>query len=77
MEYCAQLLAGQQALVTGAGKGIGRACAAKLSDCGARVIAVARTKSDVFRLAQAHDRITPWVMDATSSAFLDQIEQGG
>ncbi len=34
------------ALVTGAGKGIGKACAIALAQAGAKVIIISRTKSD-------------------------------
>jgi 2-deoxy-D-gluconate 3-dehydrogenase len=42
---------GKIALVTGAGRGLGRAAALSLSRCGARVVAVSRTRSDYNRLA--------------------------
>ncbi|GIX71453.1 l-xylulose reductase, partial [Caerostris darwini] len=41
---------GKRALVTGAGKGIGRAMALKLAECGAEVVAVSRTQSDLDAL---------------------------
>lgn len=42
---------GQSVIVTGAGKGIGRACATEMAKRGAKVIAMARTKSDLESLA--------------------------
>ncbi len=46
-------LDGRRALVTGAGRGIGLACAAALSQAGAHVVLVARTTSEVEEVAQA------------------------
>ncbi|QHQ35106.1 SDR family oxidoreductase [Algicella marina] len=42
---------GKSVIITGAGKGIGRACAAELARRGARVIAMARTQSDLDSLS--------------------------
>ncbi|MBI2867642.1 MAG: SDR family oxidoreductase [Chloroflexi bacterium] len=44
-------LQGRVAIVTGAGKGIGRAIALGLADAGADVVAVARTQSDIDAVA--------------------------
>lgn len=68
-------LTGKQALVTGAGRGIGRAIALALSRAGAGVIAVARTEADLASLAaEAGSGITPWVDDVLSQAFYQRIE---
>ena len=40
------------ALVTGAGKGIGRACAIALAQAGAKVIIISRTKSDLDKVSK-------------------------
>ncbi len=67
-------LSGQLALVTGAGRGLGRACAEGLADAGARVIATARTASDLEALA-AHDsgRIETWTGDVTEDGFVERV----
>lgn len=68
-------LDGQLALVTGAGKGIGRACALALAGEGARVIAVARTLADLDRLAgeAPAGSIEPWAEDVRGDALPDRI----
>ena len=66
---------GQVALVTGAGRGLGRACALALSRVGARVFAVSRTRSELDSLAaEAPGPVEAWVEDATGDALLGRIE---
>lgn len=69
---------GRRVLVTGAGRGLGRACALALADAGARVIAAARTAADVEALAQERPgAIEPWAADVTDDAFLARVEALG
>lgn len=67
-------LDGKVAMVTGAGKGIGRACSEVLAAAGAKVIVVARTASDLETLQQAYpDHIETWVEDVSQSRFLQRV----
>ena len=45
-------LKNKTALVTGAGKGLGKACAIALAEAGARVIILSRTKSDLDKVSK-------------------------
>jgi NAD(P)-dependent dehydrogenase (short-subunit alcohol dehydrogenase family) len=68
-------LDGQTVMVTGAGRGIGRACALAFVHAGAQVIAVARTTADLERLAeQSGGTISGWCEDVTSDAFYPRLE---
>ncbi|WND03033.1 SDR family oxidoreductase [Temperatibacter marinus] len=70
-----QTLKDKVAVVTGAGKGIGKACVLKLAAEGAHVIAVARTESDLQAvMAESSGSVEAWAMDVTSQAFLSKIE---
>jgi NAD(P)-dependent dehydrogenase (short-subunit alcohol dehydrogenase family) len=68
-------LNGELALVTGAGRGLGRGCAEALADAGARVIAVARSESDLAEVAtHKSGRIEALPGDVTSDELLATIE---
>lgn len=68
-------LDGRTALVTGAGRGIGRGCVESLLGNGADVIAVARTESDLAVLREAGaGRVRTWCCDVTSADFPKRIE---
>ncbi len=67
-------LDGQLALVTGAGRGLGRACAEGLAEAGAHVIAAARSADEIAEVA-AHPsgRIEGWTGDVTEDAFMERV----
>ena len=48
---------GKRALVTGAGKGIGREIVTQLVKCGAEVVALSRTQADLDSLKQEHPSV--------------------
>ena len=55
------------ALVTGAGKGIGRACSIALAEAGATIIGVSRTASDLDKLQNCLLYTSPSPRDVRSS----------
>ena len=68
-------LEGKIVLITGAGRGIGRACAVAFASAGAHVIAVARTESDLRSLSREYpEAIEIWVDDVTKESFYRRIE---
>ena len=68
-------LSGKIAIVTGAGKGLGRACALALSAAGAKVIGVARSRDDLVALQNdASNEVLTWTMDVNSPEILEKIE---
>ena len=73
-----QGLDGRVVMVSGAGRGIGRAVALAFAAAGARTIAVARTAADLDALvAESGGRIEPWVADVTQEACYRRIESLG
>lgn len=73
------LLDGEVAVVTGAGKGIGRAIAMALAEAGADVVVASRTQADLEAVAHAiaalGRRALPLVTDATDGAALDRLAE--
>lgn len=74
MGFDGTVLAGKRILVTGAGRGIGRACAATCARLGAQVIAVARTAADLDSLAaESAGKVEAWVNDVASDELTERI----
>lgn len=66
---------GQTVLVTGAGRGLGRACALAFAHAGATVLAVARTAADLESLASnVEGSISVWSEDVTRERFYSRLE---
>ncbi len=75
MAFSHDLLKDKAMLVTGAGKGIGKACALLADACGANVIAVARTESDLVALKnESSERLSFWVGDVQDKALYEKIQ---
>lgn len=74
-------LDGRRALVTGAGRGLGLACAAALAEAGAQVTLAARTGDEVEAVAQAlrarGDRAEAVVLDVTDLDAVAAFLAGG
>jgi gluconate 5-dehydrogenase len=72
-------LSGRTALVTGAGRGIGRAIALELAQSGARVIACGRDRAALEQTAAAGTRfqceMSVLAADITSSGFLTELDR--
>ncbi len=76
MNFSPSLLKDKTILITGAGKGIGKACALMAYACGAKVIAVARTESDLNALnAECNQSLTLWPFDVSSAEFHGKIAE--
>ena len=60
---------GRRIVVTGAGRGLGRAAAIALAEAGGAVIAVARTEDDLASLRAEQPTVETWVGDVTDPAF--------
>ncbi|XP_078349045.1 L-xylulose reductase-like [Oculina patagonica] len=67
---------GKRALVTGAGKGIGRSTAKMLAECGAEVIALSRTQADLDSLKEEVPAIQTVCLDLSDVEAATKIIEG-
>jgi NAD(P)-dependent dehydrogenase (short-subunit alcohol dehydrogenase family) len=64
----------QTAVVTGAGRGLGRAIAAALVAQGTNVVGIARTENDLLEAQrELGDRFTPLAADATDESLAERV----
>ena len=68
---------GKKVIITGAGKGIGRACAVTMAERGASVVAMARTQADLDALATDIGATGICVDLADSAAARDAMKSAG
>ncbi|UPT68511.1 MAG: SDR family NAD(P)-dependent oxidoreductase [Sphingobacteriales bacterium JAD_PAG50586_3] len=61
------------AVVTGAGKGIGKAIALTLANSGYTVIACSRTQSDLEQLQQDNANIIPFAADLATTQGVEAL----
>ena len=70
-------LRNKYALVTGAGKGLGRACAIALAEAGANLIIISRTKKDLDKVSKIAKKFKvkckPYVCDITNYNEIKRI----
>lgn len=66
-------LAGRIAIVTGGGRGVGRATALLFAERGARVVTCARTAAEVEAVAAEHAAITALAGDVRDEAFVARL----
>ena len=72
----AGLFAGRVAVVAGASRGIGRACALALAAAGAHVVAIARHPDELRTLeSEAGVRVDTWVADVTTDECCARLER--
>ena len=70
-------LKNKTALVTGAGKGIGKACAIALAEAGANLIIISRTKKDLNKVSKIirkfRSKCDSYVCDVTNYSQIKEI----
>lgn len=74
--YSKDLLKDRTVVITGAGRGLGKACVQTAVSCGAQVIAVARTVEDLDLLqSEFGSSLTAWSHDVLDPAFHQRLAE--